>query len=93
LRYVDEAALSNRLKGVVRHAIPASAILLPAAFFLSVLSPEAAEPNGMIYLAYAGAVVLAVGLVILGVGLTRRRTDVAAQPADAGDAGPTIVSE
>lgn len=69
LRYVDEAALSNRLNRVVRHAIPASAVLLPAAFFLSVLSPEATEPNRLIYLAYMGAVVLAAGLVILGVGL------------------------
>src|SRR5690554_2442665 len=41
LRYVDEANLSDRMKSVVRHTIPASAILLPAAFFLSVLSPEA----------------------------------------------------
>lgn len=69
LRYVDECALSLRLRGVVRHAIPAAAILLPAAFFLSVLDPEATEPNGFIYLAYAGAASLAGGLVLLGVGL------------------------
>jgi hypothetical protein len=29
-------------------------ILLPAAFFLSVLSPQATEPNALIYLAYVG---------------------------------------
>ena len=73
LRYVDEATLSESWKGVVRTAIPLSAILLPAAFFLSVLSPEATEPNGLIYLAYAGAAVLATGLILLGVGLIRRR--------------------
>ena len=56
LRYVDEANLSERLKKVVRAAIPASAILLPAAFFLSVLSPDASRPNPLIYLAYVGAV-------------------------------------
>ncbi len=72
LRYVDEATLSPRLKQVVRHAIPASAILLPAAFFLSVLSPTAAEPNALINLAYVGAVVLAAGLLLLGIGLLRR---------------------
>ncbi len=73
LRYVDEAALSERMKWVVRHSIPAAAILLPVAFFLSVLSPEATEPNALIYLAYVGAVSLTVGLLVLGVGLIRGR--------------------
>ena len=71
LRYVDEAVLPETLKRVARHAIPASAILLPAAFFLSVLSPEATEPNFFIYLAYPGAVLLAIGLLVLGIGLVR----------------------
>lgn len=73
LRYVDEASLSERLKWFVRASIPSAAILLPAAFFLSVLTPEATEPNAVIYLAYAGAVVLALGLVVLGAGLVKRR--------------------
>ena len=72
LRYVDEAALSESLKRVARHCIPAAAVLLPAAFFLSVLSPDATEPNFFIYLAYIGAVSLAVGLLILGIGLIRK---------------------
>jgi hypothetical protein len=46
----DEARLSERLKGLVGSFLPASAILLPAAFFLSVRRPEAREPNGFIYL-------------------------------------------
>lgn len=72
LRYVDQAALPERLKGFVRYAIPAAAILLPVAFFLSVLSPTAREPNALIYLAFLGALVLAAGLVTLGIGLLRR---------------------
>jgi hypothetical protein len=72
LRYVDDANLSHGWKRVVRSLIPLSAIFLPVAFFLSVLSPEATEPNGFIYLAYVGAVMLAMGLVVLGVGLLRR---------------------
>jgi uncharacterized membrane protein len=73
LRYVDEANLPEGLKTLVRHSIPAAAILLPVAFFLSVLSPEATEPNAFIYLAYVGAISLVVGLLILGVGLIRGR--------------------
>ncbi|MBA2692670.1 MAG: hypothetical protein H0U65_09280 [Rubrobacter sp.] len=72
LRYVDDANLPETLEKVVRHSIPATAILLPAAFFLSVLfSPDATEPNALINLAYIGAISLGVGLFILGVGLIR----------------------
>lgn len=71
LRYVDEANLPEVLKKVSRHSIPASAILLPAAFFLSILSPDATEPNALINLAYVGAASLGAGLLILGVGLIR----------------------
>jgi len=84
LRYVDEARLPGGLKALARHAIPAAAVLLPAAFFLSVLSPEATEPNALINLAYVGAASLAAGLLILGVGLLRARGGPEAQgPAPA----------
>jgi uncharacterized membrane protein len=72
LRYVDEANLSDRLKGFVRIAVPTAAILLPLAFFLSVVSPDAEEPNALINLAYIGAIFLMAGVFILGVGLIRR---------------------
>ena len=72
LRYVDETALSERMKSVARTSIPASAILLPVAFFFSVLTPDATKPNGLINLAYVGAGVLVIGLMVLGVGLVKR---------------------
>jgi hypothetical protein len=72
LRYVDEANLSNAMKWLVRGSIPIAAILVPAALFLAVLSPDAKAPNGLIYLAYVGAVLLAVGVFVLGLGLVRR---------------------
>ena len=72
LRYVDDAALSARLKWFVRLSIPSAAILIPAAFFLSVLQPDATEPNAFIALAYVGAAMLAGGVIVLGVGLLRR---------------------
>jgi hypothetical protein len=68
---VDEANLSKGMKRVVRHSIPAAAILLPMAFFLSVLSPRATEPNALIYVAYLGALSLAAGLLLLSIGLIR----------------------
>jgi hypothetical protein len=71
LRYVDEARLSPAWKGYVRGAAPTAAILMPAAFFLSMLSPQATRPNGLIALAYVGAAVLAVGMLALGIGLVR----------------------
>jgi hypothetical protein len=71
LWYVDEAKLSSRWKAVVRSGIPSAAILLPAGFFLSIAPAEATAPNALIYLAFAGAVVLAIALITLGVGLVR----------------------
>lgn len=71
LRYVDETNLAERWREFVRAAIPSAAILLPAAFFLSVLSPDATEPNFLINLAYLGAILLVAGLITLGVGLLR----------------------
>ena len=72
LRYVDEASLSDVWKNVARHSIPLSAILLPAAFFFSVLDADATKPNGLINLAYVGAGLLAVGVLTLGVGLIQK---------------------
>src|SRR5262245_16490045 len=71
LRYVDDTQLSNAVKRFVRFSVPSSAILLPAAFFLSVLSPQAQKPNPLIYLAYVGAVLLGSGVLTLAVGLIR----------------------
>jgi hypothetical protein len=76
LRYVDDANLSSSMKWVARLTFPVAAILIPAAFFFSVLSPTAKEPNSIIYLAYVGAVVLAIGVLTLGIGLIKsRKTD------------------
>jgi hypothetical protein len=71
LRYVDEAALSEGLRWVVRLAFPVAAVLMALAFFLSVIPEDAREPNGVIYLAYVAGLLLAVGLLVLAVGLIR----------------------
>ena len=72
LKYVDEANLSANLKRFVRAGTPITAILIPAAFFLSVADPQTSQPNGFIYLAYAGFVLLTITLLTVGIGLIRR---------------------
>jgi hypothetical protein len=72
LRWVDEANLPAPLITVARSFNPTAAILMPAGFFLSMVSPAAAGPNSLIALTYAGGVVLAIGVVTLGIGLLRR---------------------
>ena len=71
LRYVDEAVLSPFWKWIARTGAPIAAILIPAAFFLSVVSPTATEPNALMNLAYIGALFLTAGVLSLGVDLLR----------------------
>jgi hypothetical protein len=71
LMLVDDADLSSAWKQVVRTTIPAAAILLPVAYFLSIAKPDAERPNRLINLAYVGALSLAIGTLTLGVGLLR----------------------
>jgi hypothetical protein len=71
LRYVDEAVLSPFWKWLARTGAPIAAILIPAAFFLSVASPTATAPNALMNLAYIGALFLAAAVLTLGVGLIR----------------------
>ena len=75
LLYVDQTNLSGALKGFARVVIPIAAILMPAGFFLSMLSPSATAPSELINLVYVGAIFLATGVVLLGLGLlTTRKT-------------------
>ena len=67
----DAALLPPSLLWTARIAVPLAAILIPAGFFFSMLSPTAAQPTSAVGLIYAGAVVLATGVLLLGVGLVR----------------------
>jgi hypothetical protein len=68
---VDHAELGDGWKQVVRTAIPAAALLLPIAFFLSIAKPDAERPTRLVNIAYVGAVTLTIGMLTLGVGLLR----------------------
>ena len=67
--YVDQTPLSAGLKSVVRVTLLLAPILVSLGFFLSALSPKAERPNGLVNLIYVAAILLAVGVVTLGVGL------------------------
>jgi hypothetical protein len=67
----DAAVLPTPLLWVVRIGVPLSAILISAGFFFSVLPPTATEAGGAVFLIYIGTVILAVGVVTLGIGLLR----------------------
>jgi len=65
----DAAVLPAPMLWFVRIGVPLSAILISAGFFFSVLSPTATEASGAVSMIYAGALILAVGVVTLGIGL------------------------
>jgi hypothetical protein len=69
LLLVDQADLSSDLRWLVRYALAAGPILMPLGFFLSIASPQAQDPNRLIYLVPLGGVSLSVGAVTLGLGL------------------------
>ena len=77
LRYVDDARLSGFWLWLARHGVPIAAILMPAGFFLSVVSPEATEPSALIALVPLGGLFLIGGVLTLGIGLVRGGTAVA----------------
>jgi Ni,Fe-hydrogenase I cytochrome b subunit len=67
----DAAVLPASLLWFVRLAVPLSAILISAGFFFSVLPPNTTKASGAVFLIYSGAVVLAIAVITLGVGLLR----------------------
>ena len=67
----DGAVLPGPWLWLARVGVPVAAILIPAGFFLSMPSPSATRPNGLVSLIYAGAVALAASVLSLGVGLLR----------------------
>ena len=69
LLYVDATGYGDGTKQLVRIALSAAPILMPAGFFFSVASPRAERPNALIWLTYLGGLSLAVGVVTLGLGL------------------------
>ncbi len=72
----DSAVLRSPLVWVVRIGVPLSAILISAGFFFSMLPPAATKPSGAVGLIYVGAVILAIAVIALGIGLIRNSPSV-----------------
>ncbi len=70
----DGAVLSSPLIWFIRIGVPLSAILISAGFFFSMLTPTATQPSGAVSLIYVGAVILAVSVLTLGIGLIRNHS-------------------
>jgi hypothetical protein len=66
---VDATTLTGLAEWVARAFVPIAALLLPGGFFLSVTRRGATEPNRLVLMIPAGGVVLAIGLLTLGIGL------------------------
>ena len=67
--YADAAALDGVLAAVARNAVPLAAILMPAGFFFSSMGEGRTEPNRFVWILYAGAISLGLGVTALGVSL------------------------
>ena len=69
LLYADTAGLSGGWNWLARTGVPVAAILMPAGFFASSVGEGRTAPNKLIGIVLAGAIMLALGLTSLGVGL------------------------
>lgn len=67
--YVDAADMSGAWEWIARSGIAASALLMPGGFFFASMGRGRTSPNGLIWLVFAGAALLAVSLTSLGLGL------------------------
>ncbi len=69
--FADHTNLSNSWNWFARLAIPLAAILVSMGFFAAATGEGLVQPNSLIAIIYLGAIVLAAGLLTLGIGLLR----------------------
>jgi hypothetical protein len=69
LPYLDQADYSDGLKSLIRVLIVAAPILMPLGFFLSIVKPSDTKPNKLILLVPLGGASIAIGTLLLGIGL------------------------
>jgi len=69
--YADQAALNDAVRWLCRGCLFAAPLLVPGGFFAVGLTLKDGKPGRGVALIYTGAVVLAAGLTLLGIGLLR----------------------
>ncbi len=69
----DHVFLPSTLTWIVRIGVPLAAILISGGFFGSAIGREIIRPGKLIVLLYIGIFVLALCLIILGIGLLRAK--------------------
>lgn len=69
----DHARLGKGLEWLVRLGFPTAALLVSGGFFAGAVGEQLTQPTDGIILLYAGAFLLALVLLVLGVGLLRNR--------------------
>lgn len=67
--YADHTTLDGGWDWLARSGVPVAALLMPGGFFAASAGRGRETPNSFIWMVYAGAGLLAVGLSTLGVGL------------------------
>jgi len=67
--FVDATDLTGIWGWLARSGVAVSALLMPGGFFFSSMGAGRTEPNRMIVLVFAGAVLLALSLTTVAVGL------------------------
>ena len=65
----DYTSLSTLTEWIVRIGFPLAAILISVGFFAAAIGKNITAPTRSIWLLYLGIIILAVSLVILGIGL------------------------
>ena len=65
----EATSLTGGLRWLAQTGVLVAAILMPAGFFFSAMGRGRTAPSGWIVLLVAGALVLATGVVTLGIGL------------------------
>lgn len=67
--FADATSQSGALDWLSRSGVAVAALLMPGGFFFSSMGAGRTQPNKLIWMVFAGAALLAVSLVSLGVGL------------------------